>query len=425
MTWTTATDVRARLQRLWSRGDLLRDGAAGTTRFPLRLPLKGPNSADITERLGEVRTWVSGLASVSVLRLEWRDVHHRVQGLQRIPSAVWIDTSDDAIKWPGKRRPWGEFQRLLEATRQRNPALLGWLARRPLRALELADDWERLLAIVDWIAAHPRPGIYLRQVDVPGVHTKFVEAHRAELAEMLDLALPACHIDTTAVGASRFAARYGFREKPVRIRCRILDPAITLIPGVPSPDLTLDAASFSRLAIHPTHVLITENEINFLALPTAPDTIAIFGAGYGWDALAQALWLEHCAIHYWGDVDTHGFAILDQLRGHFDHVASLLMDRATLTAHEPFWGHEDRPTRNDLPRLTAAEQALYDDLRDNRIRDGLRLEQERLGYGLGVRAHRSGAAAKLIRAEALLPQPGAGPHIAPWPIRVCQRGVSC
>ena len=86
-------------------------------------------------------------------------------------------------------------------------------------------------------------------------------------------------------------------------------------------------------------------------------------------------------MYYWGDIDTHGFAILDQLRGQFAHVDSLLMDRATLNAHIAIWGVEDKPSLADLPRLTPDERALYDDLRDNRIRKGLRLEQEHIGFG--------------------------------------------
>ncbi|MEN6585629.1 MAG: Wadjet anti-phage system protein JetD domain-containing protein [Sulfuricella sp.] len=72
-----------------------------------------------------------------------------------------------------------------------------------------------------------------------------------------------------------------------------------------------------------------------------------------------SLWLKNCSIHYWGDIDTHGFGILDQLRGHFDHVASFLMDRATLDAHAAVWGSEDKPLRVDLHRLTSEERALY------------------------------------------------------------------
>ena len=36
---------------------------------------------------------------------------------------------------------------------------------------------------------------------------------------------------------------------------------------------------------------------------------------------------------YWGDLDTHGFAILNRLRECFPHARSMLMDRATLLAH--------------------------------------------------------------------------------------------
>jgi hypothetical protein len=96
---------------------------------------------------------------------------------------------------------------------------------------------------------------------------------------------------------------------------------------------------------------------------------------------ALRCWLEQTAIHYWGDIDTHGFAILDQLRHHFSHVESFLMDRATVDAHVAFWGREDKPQRADLHRLTQEKLRLYDDLRDNRIREGLRLEQEHLSFG--------------------------------------------
>ncbi|MDP3796602.1 MAG: DUF2220 family protein [Polaromonas sp.] len=75
-----------------------------------------------------------------------------------------------------------------------------------------------------------------------------------------------------------------------------------------------------------------------------------------------------------------GFGILDQLRGYFDHVVSFLMDRETLDAHAAVWGHEDRPLVANLHRLTSKERDLYDDLRDNRIRAGLRLEQEHIGF---------------------------------------------
>jgi hypothetical protein len=134
------------------------------------------------------------------------------------------------------------------------------------------------------------------------------------------------------------------------------------------------------LALPVERVFITENETNFLAFPKMTRAIVVFGAGYGWDALARAAWLHRCRMHYWGDIDTHGFAILDQLRGFFPLTASLLMDRETLLAHRLHWGEESEPARHGLSRLTAQETAVYDDLRFDRLQPGLRLEQERVGF---------------------------------------------
>ena len=57
------------------------------------------------------------------------------------------------------------------------------------------------------------------------------------------------------------------------------------------------------------------------------------------------------------------------------------MDRGTLLAHRSFWSGESAPRRDDLSALTVAEAALYEEIRFDRIQPGLRLEQERIGYG--------------------------------------------
>ena len=248
--------------------------------------------------------------------------------------------------------------------------------------MALAAEWPLLLDAVDWCVAHPRPGLYLRQVDLPGIDTKFVEAHRAVLSAWLDLALPEAAIDSSASGVSQFAQRYGFREKPIRVRFRVLDPSRTLLGTGVEEDISLGAEAFARLDPAVSSVFITENEINYLAFPARADSLVIFGAGYGFEMLDAAQWLQHRTIRYWGDIDTHGFAILDQLRARFAHVESFLMDRATLLAHRPHWVEEVRPTLRDLPRLTADERALFDDLRWKRLADmPVRLEQERIGFG--------------------------------------------
>lgn len=386
MSWTTPAHLRAQVQRLWDRGELLRAAVTDTVPWPLRLNLKVPSASDLSDRFEDVREWVRAIADTPQVRIEWREWNHRVQGMQRLPAVVWIDTLQNALAFIGKARQAQRFEAVWQRTAAAQPPLLAWLSRRPIQALDLVDRWDRLLAVVAWLQAHPRPAVYLRQVDVPGVDSKFIEAHRGVLAELLNLALPPEVIESDAIGVPQFTRRFGFLDKPVRIRFRLLDPALPSLPGCPSssqslPDITLDAASFAALVLPVQRVFITENETNFLSFPPAAGAIAIFGAGYGWEALARASWLHRCQLHYWGDIDTHGFAILDQLRGYFPGAASFLMDRETLLAHRLHWGEEPDPARHDLARLTPEEAAVYDDLRFDRHQPQLRLEQERVGFG--------------------------------------------
>jgi len=383
--WTTPAELRAQVLRRWERGELLGHLVEAGDLFPLRLALRGPSSPELSEKFDAVRAWAATLqqGERTGYRLVQREVRHRVIGANRLPAEAWVDTADDALRLAGKAREARVFQALLQATRVRQPVLLPWLRRQPLRALERAEDWSRLLDFVAWLQAHPRPDVYLRQVDLPGLHSKFIEAQRGLLAELLDLALPAEAIEASATGTAQFARRYGFLDKPARVRLRFLDPRdLAWLPGSDS-DITLTQAAFARLDLPSLQrIVITENEINFLAFPPLANSLVIFGAGYGFEPLARAGWLQHKALHYWGDIDSHGFAILDQLRAHFPHAQSLLMDRDTLLAHEAHWTDEPQPTQRDLPRLNEAERRLYDDLRWRRLREApLRLEQERIAYG--------------------------------------------
>ena len=380
MNWTRPADLRAQLQKLWDRGEILSGLLTDKALFPLRLLIKHPTSAEMADQFTAVRSWIATLRALPHCRVEMRAFKHRLFGTNTIPSAIWIDTLEDALSLIGKQREVDRFTALAAMTGEQQPELLSWMAKKPLRALELADDWHRLLAIVAWLREHPRPGVYLRQVDIPGIHSKFIERHRGVLSEWLDIILPAGAIDFSASGVNQFARRYGFLEKPLCIRFRMLDQAHALLPQVYERDVSLDANSFARLNPRVSRVFITENEINFLAFPDVKNSLILFGAGYGFEMLRQAAWLQHCRIHYWGDIDTHGFAMLDQLRSQFTHVESFLMDRATLLAFEMHWGTETKPTLRNLSRLTPEERVLYDDLRDNRLGKHVRLEQERIGF---------------------------------------------
>ena len=373
--WTTPHDVRALLQRWWDKGELLQAGE-----LPRRIPLKTPNTKELRDHFDAVRQWSQQLRDMPNIRVEMREFRHQLFGQNSLPDTAWIDHPAQAIALIGKQKEARIFHQILRSTAEKQPNLLIWLEKRPLRAIELAAEWDKLLAVVDWLLAHPRPAIYLRQMDIPGVHSKFVENRRAVLSEWLDLLLPAEAIDHQATGSSQFNRRYGFCDKPERIRWRYLDPACAPLAQWANADLTLDASSFADLNPAVDRVFITENEINFLTFPAVDRSLLIFGAGYGFTALAQAHWLHQKTIYYWGDIDTHGLAILNTLRRHFPQVQSLLMDEATLLAHAALWGEEPQQQTHSLEHLNASEAALYEALRRQTFQTRLRLEQEHISY---------------------------------------------
>jgi hypothetical protein len=393
--WTSPDGLRDRVLREWDKGALPASIIGGPELFPLRLRLKGPGSDELAERFEEARGWIASLSESAAspgYRLEWKEINHRQLGRNRVPVAAVFDEAEDALAFAGKRREAARLRRLASDIGAAFPLLGDWLLRHPSIVLEREADWPTLLAALAWFRTHPRPGLYARQIDAPGVHSKFVEGNRGLLAELLDIVLPPEAVDRSSSGASGFARRYGLREKPRRVRFRALDPGLDLALGFAGSasrlridQLTLLDEDFARLfpargAPELRQVFITENEINFLSFPDREGSLIVFGAGYGFAALAQAEWLRACRIRYWGDLDTHGFAILDQLRADFPEAESLLMDRATLLAHRRLWTAESSPAKAELSRLRPDEAELYDDLRADRMAVALRLEQERIGF---------------------------------------------
>lgn len=385
MSWTTAKDLRQQVQQLWDKGRLLSSMLDDDVFFPRRLTLKTPSSRELSQRYDEVRRWIASLQKVAGIRIELKLIRHPVLGENTVPKAAWLDNLQQAVQIIGKQQQCRQFADLITLIRERQPALLPWLKTQPLQALALFEAWPRLLAVVGWLQANPRPGIYLRQVDIPGVDSKFIERHRGVLTTLLDQALSPDSIDRDARGVSRFEARFGFLQKPLRVRFRLLDSDIRLLPG-DNRDIALTRQGFHDLALNEGFcnqietVFITENETNFLTFPEVENSLVLFGAGYGFDALAGIPWLRGLHIYYWGDIDTHGFAILNQLRTHLPQAHSLLMDETTLLAHQSFWEQEGSPESRDLARLTPEERRLYDALRTDRFANRLRLEQERIGF---------------------------------------------
>ena len=383
MSWSTPRDLEAEVERHWNRGRLLAAELLEENVYPLKLHLKRPGSRELSSRFAEVRRWIRDLEQGSRqarghgYEIAWAEINHRELGRNRVPASAFVPSAEDALRLIGKTRDARRFRRLSGQTLSEFPVLNTWLARRPLALLEHADEWSRILTVLRWFRAHPRPRLYLRQLEIAGVDSKFIEHHRGLLAQLLDRVMPESTLDLAATGSRGFERRFGLRAKPAMVRFRVLDERLH-IGGL--TDLTVPVAELATLRLPLAQVFVTENEVNGLAFPDLPRSLVVFGLGYGVDLLFEVPWLKEARMRYWGDIDTHGFAMLNRLRTVYPQARSLLMDRETLLGHKRLWVREHKPHRGVLGHLTAAEQALYQDLQGDRLGTRVRLEQERVSY---------------------------------------------
>lgn len=392
--WTTPADVTTRLRKRWNTGAFLTDVANNSPWEPLGIPLTGPKPSQITRDFEAVRDWAQSWAATANprLRVELRRVGGRVVGTNDIPDRAWVDHREHLWKLLGVTNTVQRFQALLTTTREVSPELGVWMAASPMKVLKLEADWPRLHATLQWIKDYRGPAIYLRQIDVPGVDTKFIEQHRAILTTLLELYLPTDRINTDAPRGN-FAARFRFLEKPSYVRFRILGDQT--LAGLSELSVRIEEFTASPPGI--TTVYVIENETTYLAFPRTPHSLAIHGGGYAVTQLTALPWFRDVRLIYWGDLDTHGYAILHRLRRAFPHTESILMDRGTLTEHRDQWVREPSPTHEHLDSLTGDESDVYQSLVDGDLGHGVRLEQERVRFssiqkaltGLGERPPRT------------------------------------
>lgn len=369
------------------------------------------------------------------------------------------------------------------ALARRQEGLISFVRRKPYDVSLLGTDFLCAMFVVDYMASLPAtPHVYLRQMALPHLDTKFIETHYRLLDELFSLCLAperrlvsaplissgggaaydatdssvasgaaaaqstvpkgaaataasnpdanddddanadvdakhivlndeahptameaALELPTTLPqkqGLSGFIRRWGFKTKPEMVRLRFLDEqqftAQSSAYLALSREIALEINSLEQLQVPFAHVIICENEMSYLCLPPISNTIAIFGSGYAVAHLGPITRLHRTDIIYWGDLDTHGFAILNALRqsmlrarlmaGERElsvtqlQVRSMLMDRATLKRHQEYVVTEKEQRVTALPCLLQEEQCCYQELIAQKHGQHLRLEQERIPY---------------------------------------------
>lgn len=330
----------------------------------MRVPVRG-GALPAPEALSDLagyRAWIRSWRPVA--HVSWRTVRKGALGEVSVPDFVLPPTIDAYADWAGTGAE-------LAVIRDR----IGRLGRfgcdpaglSPVRS-DLAEmgegEFRHLLAFLDWRRECPDP---TRARDVPliGVGSKWVE-NRIGLIEPV---LAACGL--TRDGADRFE------------RCGLLRGSGAKLPlrfdGADFPVLEFDCdpASFIRWPERTHTLLILENEAPFRRLSPRPGYALAWGSGHAARAtLPELSAATRIRLIYWGDCDSHGYAILNGLRGDLPELRSVGMGLDSVLGGAANFIREAASERIEqaMPRLTNAEAAG----RDHLMRGYARLEQERV-----------------------------------------------
>ena len=363
----SVAEARARAAKAVERGR--REWAArGDVTVALDIPLKPPTERDVLADPRSASEWAESWREidgddvrVSRVVRNWSSV-----GRQELPERLSISGADAVARFAGRDayRDWVRIRDRAAELRRRfgsSDALVAAIQRRGGAIdRQTPADFALLLDVLSLLRENPSSGYRLRQVPIPGMHTKWLGAHRA-LVDSLYAAVTG-EVDL------------GLVPSPDRLRIRILDPDSS--PAGLS-DITAPIDELAGLPIAPSVVIVCENLESVLALPDWPGAVAVHGGGYA-VPVHHLPWALSARVLYWGDLDADGFAILHRLRAHGVEAVSVLMDESTLIAHRDLWVPDPNGVSvRTLPLLTASEQTALDRIA---AEGGVRLEQERLHW---------------------------------------------
>ncbi len=381
-----AERVAAAVDRRWAELICAVFGGAEPDR-PIACPLR-PGVTGETAVLGvgldAWNTWRAAWRALDGADLPGVRLEHRAVNLARVPVAVpfalhveGLDAAVALLDRLGGPRPAVDVDRARSVAARLRAARVALTPAVLTAAYRQADrDVDVLIRAATWLAEHADLGGWTaRQLPVPGMDSKWVEAHGGLLRVVVGRDL-----------------RAELRARPAVVHLTYVDPDY-LATGRRRHD-AWTTGDRHEIAYRPHAVLVVENRDSRLWFPPAPGTIVVEGGGKAAAALlAEVPWLRGARVFYWGDMDGDGYAILDGLRGALAAVTpgaagaavrSILMDVADLQRYAAFGVDHDRhgrrlgPAATRLTRLTAAEAEAYAAVATAGPAAFRRIEQERI-----------------------------------------------
>lgn len=374
------SQVRTRYQRSW------RDWLLGELPGLMSWPLNGPVADEFfrdPDRVGkDLLVWRRWAEANPLVRLRGKQLRTRLGNQESLTHLEVPDIEALVSLDPVLDRHWRTAVKRFRALSElgASPSSLRTCV---AQIVELPEqDFRVLVEASRWFAAHPSSGYTVRQVPIPGMHTKWLARHRRFV--MASLNLPGAN-DTDSDDLSQSELDpLGLRALPQTVALILADPSDQHQYGG-LRHLQAPVAEAARLNLQPAHVLIVENKESAMIVPDTPGLVVIHSLGNNLEPLVALPWLEDAECWYWGDLDRAGMTLLSRARAKIPKVKSLLMDSATFDAHEWLAVRDEEKADRPGENLDEQEQAI-----STRLWNGsgthIRLEQERVSRDWALKA---------------------------------------
>lgn len=307
-------------------------------------------------------------------QIEFVEVNNRKVKASRFPDSIKFLSEADYLCFIGKESEREIFVQITNKIMKAIPNLRGWILQNPNSVVDNAEDWEGLIKVCIYFIRVPKPHLYVRELPIE-VHTKFIENNKNVLTSLLNFLIG----EFINKEEKLFETRFNLRLPESLIRFKLLDSNLSMSYFNGCDDISIPVSQFENINLPISRVIVVENKTTlytFLALPKLSGTLAIYGGGRAVSLLKNVKWLNKVDVYYWGDIDAHGLAMLNQFKGYFSKAQSLLMDKETLDNFKEFQVISTNMEDTLLEHLNDKELSLYRYLRINNIR----LEQEKIPH---------------------------------------------
>lgn len=302
--------------------------------------------------------------------ISWEEWNSKKLGRQKWPSKITIETEEDFLFLVNKEDESKIFKNQLDE-------LIGWrkgirefLFARPQSVMQYKLVWKNLIVVVDYLLGNDVSGLYIRSIPVP-VHTKFIEQYKSFIFELIK------HFKSDIISDDNFTFEqvFGLKSKQHVFNMRWLDKELATKYMQGHEVFGLSTEGLNKVNWQINEIWLVENETNLYLLPERESTLVIFSKGHALTQLFNLPLLSSSKLFYWGDLDEHGFIMLNTFKRHYKHTLSIFMDRFTVEYHKKeILQQPEKYKTISLEFLTSEEDYAFQKLRE----ENGRIEQEKL-----------------------------------------------